>query len=93
MRNLRYKFVAVYILHAACIQTSDLILRDPKLSHPDEKYEACRVVSCCVGRCGVTWNINILNFSIWEETKVFELYSFVLKFPENGTPFPKYVGI
>jgi hypothetical protein len=44
----RNKVTIVYTLHGACIQTSVLILYDPKRSRPDG---ACGV--CHVGQCGI----------------------------------------
>jgi len=43
MSNFQYKFVVIYIVYGVHIQTSVLILRDPKGSHPGR---ACGV--CCI---------------------------------------------
>jgi hypothetical protein len=62
----RYKFVVVYVLYGACIQTSVSILCGLKRSHPDVACEVCHV-----GQCGIlhtdykqlrayTWNGSLL---------------------------------
>jgi len=45
MSIFKYKFVVIYIVYGVRIQTSVLILRDPKVSHPGR---AC-------GVCSITW--------------------------------------
>jgi hypothetical protein len=45
MSSFKYKFVVVYIVYGVHIQTSALILRDPKGSHLGR---ACGV--CCITR-------------------------------------------
>jgi hypothetical protein len=72
----RYKFVVVYTLYAACIQTSLSVLCDPKRSHPDGVCKLCRGGRCCsvLSAC-VGWYINQTKykFSLFEEVGVQKL--------------------